>query len=108
MLVAGTEADSRQAELYDPRAGTWTATPAMAQERYGEPATLLSDGRVLIVGSVNGAGAELYDPGTGSWTVAGNMTIPRHGHTATLLPDGTVLVVGGDGRSAEIFDPGSN
>jgi hypothetical protein len=91
----------------------------MAQQRFGSPATLLPDGRVLVVGSLllggpaDGHGAELYDPASGTWTLAADMTTPRRGHTATLLPDGTVIVAGGDaaaedGRSAELFDPGGN
>ena len=82
-------------------------------------ATLLSDGRVLIVGGlVNdrldgraSALAELYDPDRGTWSATGKMRQARWGHTATLLADGRVLVAGGydDGRrpldTAELFDP---
>ena len=66
------------AELYDPSAGTWTATASMAAPRADHTATLLADGRVLVVGGgvldrdvtspELGAvtSAEIYDPGTGS------------------------------------------
>ncbi len=114
------------AELYDPRAGTWTATSAMQTARILDTVTVLRDGRVLVVGgadnSVGGgalATAELYDPVKGTWAATRAMSKARVGHTATLLPDGTVLVAGGwDGSgeggapvgpphfaSAELYDP---
>lgn len=73
-------------------------------------ATLLPDGRALVVG---GPRSELFDPATGRWTSTGALVQPRRQHVATLLADGRVLVVGGgadlDGetpsRSAELFDP---
>ena len=66
------------AELYDPSTGTWTTTASIATARADSTATLLADGRVLVVGGgvLEGAvtspelgavtSAELYDPGTGS------------------------------------------
>jgi hypothetical protein len=94
------------AELYDPVAGTWTATTAMTFARSGHTATLLPNGKGLIAGG-SGASAELYDPATGTWDVVTPMNNARSSHTATLLLNGEVLVAGGDsvGTSAEIFDP---
>jgi N-acetylneuraminic acid mutarotase len=104
------------------RATGWTRTSQMLDSRIGHTATLLRDGRVLVVGGLTqafGAGlasAELYDPRTGAWTATGNMQEGRSSHSATLLDDGTVLVVGGaasndgtsneqDRASAEVYDP---
>jgi hypothetical protein len=71
----------------------------------GGTATLLTNGRVLVVG-----GAELFDPVRQVWTPVANPTMPRNLHTATLLPDGTVLVVGGTNSpsTAEIYNPTTN
>src|SRR5215475_9037264 len=97
--------------------GTFTATGDMNFTRSFHTATLLSNGKVLIVG---GAGvtrsgdqkpvtsAELYDAVTGTFILTGNMNTPRIGPTATLLNDGRVLIVGGSGcvpNSAELYDP---
>ena len=105
------------AELYDPALGTWTPTGRMIDVRNDFAATLLSDGRVLVVGSASStlegdglASAELYDPRSGTWTATWSMKAARWFHTATLLVDGTVLVAGGAGdtgllSSAELYDP---
>lgn len=108
------------AELYDPLAGTWTATESMTVSRDYHTATPLPNGAVLVVGGEGGydtpgtTSAEIYDPAAGTWTVTGRMTTARYLHTATLLPDGTVLVAGGfnqiGGTAAylaggEIYDP---
>jgi N-acetylneuraminic acid mutarotase len=94
----------------------------MIEARANHTATLLPDGKVLVVGGGSGgfdllASAELYDPGNGSWTTTGKMNEARTGHTATLLPDGKVLVAGGfSGISndsvaytglVELYDPGT-
>src|SRR5262245_15658845 len=98
------------AEVYDPDSGTWSATQEMitAKDQRGVTATLLRDGRLLVIGQ---GGAQLFDPDSGTWSATGTMITPRHYHTATLLRDGRVLAAAGyDGPdhplgSAEMWDP---
>jgi WD40 repeat protein len=78
----------------------------MSEVRSGHTATLLQDGRVLIVGGADDATAELYDPATGKFSPTGSMAAARSGFTTTLLKNGQVLVVGGnDSSAAELYDP---
>lgn len=94
------------AELCDPKAGTWSPAASVAADPSLHTATLLRDGRLLIVGGVDAGGgtylttAEEYDPTANSWLTI-PMTAPRARHTATLLPDGTVLVVGGEDNQGD-------
>jgi len=114
-----------EAEVYHPSSGAWTPVANLHEARAGHTATLLPDGRALVIGgSTSGDGfhptasAELFDPGMGSWTATGSMSVPRVYAAATLLPDGTVLVAGGSSRTvnsdpggpvapAELYQPGS-
>lgn len=98
----------------------FSPTGGMSNARLQQTATLLPNGKVLVIGGGVGPDiidgyspvpqAELYDPVTGKFSSAG--TVSRDSHTATLLPNGKVLIAGGetDGASAmqsaaEIYDP---
>ncbi len=82
-------------------ADTTQAAGTLATGRTLHAATLLPDGRVLVLGGIeasglNTASVEAYDPADGGWQPIGALTMPRSGHTATLLADGTsILVTGG-------------
>jgi hypothetical protein len=82
--------------------------------RSGNTATVLPDGRVLIVGGVADeqtlSSVEIYDPGSDRFTPGPPMGTARTNHTATLVHDGRVLITGGENsagviRSSEVFDP---
>jgi hypothetical protein len=76
---------------------TWSLTGPLAEARRDHAATLLADGKVLVVGgSAVSTAAELYDPATGRFSATGAMVAAHGGGlTATRLADGRVLVAGG-------------
>ena len=97
------------AELYNPATGTWSDAASMATARVNATATVLKDGRVLVIGGANTLTSEIYEPALNRWTPTANMWTTHTGHTATLLPNGEVLIVGGtpagDPWRAEGFAP---
>ena len=125
MLLVGDAAGTTDAELFDPATGTFAATGSTSRSMMQPTATLLLDGRVLVVGDRERV-AEIYDPVTGTFSQTGPMSGPREAFTAALLQDGRVLIAGGWatigtvvdgtffpseperlGSSVEIFDPSS-
>ena len=87
----------------------------MSIGRWSHSATLLNDGRVLIVGGKEKPygsipSTEVFDPGNNSWSSAGNTLNPRgEGHTSTLLNNGQVLITGGtEDNSSELYNPDAN
>ncbi|HVN52960.1 MAG TPA: kelch repeat-containing protein [Anaerolineaceae bacterium] len=141
VLVAGgantqTQASLNTAEIFDTTGGSpiWTLTPNnMAHPHTSATATLLDDGKVLIVGGYSGSVAsgdatntvEIYDPSNPEtpWSSAAPLNHARAFHTATLIhPNGAsygmVLVAGGSSsaisgwgepmNSVERYDPVAN
>lgn len=103
--------------------------PTMSHKRRNHSATLLNDGRILVIGgrAVDGfwpgegtlgtqQSAEIFDPKTETFTTVGSMDFysMRSGHEAVLLNDGRVAVIGGAGVYGkgnvyiEFFDPTTN
>ena len=111
IAVGGYATGHTIAALYTPGpggSGTWASAATLlsdgqVQARGGHAATLLPDGRVLVVGGSDVGGfrfhtSELYTPdaSAGSWALAAAPAATERANvTATLLRDGTVLVVGG-------------
>jgi RHS repeat-associated protein len=92
----------------NPRAQQPAAPSPDAVATRGQSATLLPDGRWLLVGGEQSPGAVLLmDPvARTTSTLRVSPGVPRAWHTATLLADGSVLVLGGiDGRGNTISAP---
>jgi hypothetical protein len=119
--AAGPSGDLATAEVYNPSTGKFSTVGSMGHARAYHTATPLLDGRILIVGGVNGSSfvgpAETYNPKTGKFTRSGTLANPRDEHTATAIAGGRVLVVGGLGAaghhtavlaSIEVFNPKTN
>lgn len=100
VLVVGGWADTanqlgvfvpRSAELFDPSTRRFRSISQPAGDGT-ESATAVSDGRVLIIGSID---AFLYDPSSESFSVIGGGGAGGDTKIQTLLADGRVLVIGG-------------
>jgi hypothetical protein len=132
VLVAGgaVSADSfasthASAETYVASSGAFSATGNMTRSRMSHSATLLGNGKVLVVGGFDWnvspigsvSSAELYDPGQRVFASGGTFRgTGAIAHDATLLPDGKVLLTGGYDRAgsitltssrAQTYDPAS-
>jgi N-acetylneuraminic acid mutarotase len=76
LLAGGNDetVSSKSAILYDPATETWRSTGSLRIRRDGHTATLLDDGKVLVVGGTilmraGSMNAELYDPDTETWSL---------------------------------------
>jgi len=114
----------RSCEVFNPSLSSWRYTDSLETLKYfWDTATLLNDGRILVVGgyyfdrsnlqNIHYKISEMFDPITETWSLTDSLEEGRSGHTATLLKDGRVLVTGGQGNvsdlnSSEIFDPITN
>src|SRR5262245_60956280 len=115
LIVAASLASSALVVAVLAQRATPAPSAAQATQIPGQSATLLPDGRWLLLGgeTTNGmlGSATLLDPRTGvSTLLSSSLSVPRANHTATVVPDGSVLIVGGrDGAGAvasiERFDP---
>jgi CBS domain/Kelch motif/Galactose oxidase, central domain len=99
----------------------WSGTNALGTPRFDHTATLLTNGKVLVVGGLVRCTpacqatntAELYDPATGAWSSAGTLPAALGTHAAVRLQNGKVLVISGFSppntllRTAYLYDPDS-
>jgi MYXO-CTERM domain-containing protein len=115
VVLSWVQARTSYPAMIDP---AWVSTGSMAVPRFSHTATLLADGRVLVVGGSQTNGktaaqtAEVYDPSTSTWATVGKLAETRDSHTAARLADGRAIVVGslhgnlgGRTASTELYDP---
>ena len=79
-------------------AGGFRATGNLLASRSNHTATLLADGRVLLLGNGGNwvpSAPEVYDPATGAFQAAGPALAFRGGQAVALLGSGKVLLTGG-------------
>lgn len=128
VLVVGGHSNrpTATAEVIDLNEPTpaWRFVRPMSIPRRQLNATILADGKVLVIGGTNGFGddnqnfndlnkpiftTELWDPATENFTVTASASVPRQYHsTAVLLPDATVLSAGGGEYAQADPDNGPN
>lgn len=106
------------------QAQTFTLDTPLLTARWGQAATLLTNGLLLIAGGriandyVNNVfgntnDCELYNPATGSSTLTGPMNDSHAYGAAKMLTNGQVLIVGGENNGqytiagAELYNAGS-
>jgi hypothetical protein len=116
--VAWDEKDVAYPAVLDP--GWTTTVNTLSDARRAHTATLLANGRVLVVGGEAGTTAsptylktaELFDPSSNTFSPTSPMTTARSFHVAVRLANGNVLVAGGNGTSgvlpsSEVYDAGT-
>lgn len=110
------------AETFNPATGLWSATSALSAPRTRHRAVRLGDGRVLVVGGLDGANptplrsTELFDPVTRRFSAGPPLLVGRYDLSLLLLRDGRAMVIGGcvsygcgaGTNVVELFDPSTN
>ncbi|MGB5073286.1 MAG: FlgD immunoglobulin-like domain containing protein [Bacteroidota bacterium] len=112
----------RGSEMIDPSTRQYKKLPDMNDVRYEHSATILSGGKVLVVGSKDYdrglPTCEIFEPletANGNapqwrWRRTGSLSFGRGKHRAVKLQDGRVMVIGGvhnyyPTATCEVFDP---
>ena len=126
-LIAGGAANLgvapgyKTAQIFDPAAGTVTATAStMVRARCSNSGALLGNGKALIVGgwysSDSGGYGEIYDPASGTFTATGPLNTARALPMVLPTSDGQAVIAGGSGvfgsppalERVELYDPTNN
>ncbi len=95
--------------IYSPASNNWTRVSSMNYGKECQSATLLKDGKVLVIGgddigaSINKC--ELYDPTSDIWYKTDSLKNARSQSSSILLPDGNVMVIGGQYFDHLLYNP---
>lgn len=109
MIGASGFSGTKSEALLNASTLTWQHTGGGKADGNGEEGwSLLPDGQVLTVDTIDVGNTEIYTPATGKWTSAGNTPVRLvdvHGEVGpqVLRPDGTVFAAGATGSNA-IYD----
>jgi hypothetical protein len=107
------------ARVWNPSTQAFRSVPDPYSNMFCGDQTMLSDGRILVVGGHNGPNigipnVVIYDPRAQSWTRVADMGYPRWYPTVVGLPNGQAIALGG-GISVgnyvtipELYDPVAN
>lgn len=86
----------------------WQTTSNLSTPRFGHTATLLQNGKLLVVGGIAANGptktSELFDPASATWATSGPLSTARYFHFASHLAGAQVLVGGGGSATSEVYD----
>ncbi len=113
--AGGNDATLASAELYDPVSQTFSYTGSLTTPRYLHTATLLPNGKVLIVGGAQTLDSygdmggvftlEEYDPTSGTFSLVPG-SLNNSAPLTTLLSNGMVLLQAWDGSyPIQLYDP---
>jgi hypothetical protein len=116
VLLAGWSGTRQVSFIFSPNDNDkpFTQTAPMLSLRTNAAATLLQDGRVMVIGGMDQLehldSTEIFDPLTESWSEGPSMNATHEMPVAERLADGRVLVAGQSpsdplGLTPEVFDP---
>jgi len=110
VLLYDDHTTSAGVQVWDPVSDTLTSRPYNADNLFCSGHTMLSDGRVLVIGGHLGAyvgipDTTIFDPVPETWSAASPMSQARWYPTATSLPDGRVLATSGASVCSTCNDP---
>ncbi len=116
VLLTGWSQNLHDAFIFSPNTNTFTKTAPMLTPRESGAATLLEDGRVMVLGGIDNdtfealRSVEIFDLATESWSEGPSMNAVFSNPVAARLSNGRVLVAGevpndSVGLTPELFDP---
>jgi len=122
LFVVACRADPSPPSLGTKSSALWSTTTVTSVRRWSHPATLLADGRVLLVGggafippstSIFYSTADVWNPTTGTVSSAGALSREITGHFLARVSTGEVVAIGGGpgwigGTPTEIYNPTTN